>query len=116
MKIALVFLACVGLVVATSLHKTHEVKIADKEFLAKQKFLFEIVYRVEDPLMFDEYIKIGKAFTFEKSSFSVSITVQRHFTRIIETITTSQSSFAGMGHVHGEVRRGFQNALPAAQG
>lgn len=78
MKIALVFLACVGLVVATSLHKTHEVKIADKEFLAKQKFLFEIVYRVEDPLMFDEYIKIGKAFTFEKSSFSVSITGHSH--------------------------------------
>lgn len=78
MKIALAFLACVGLVVATSLHTTHEVKIADKEFLAKQKFLFEIVYRVEDPLMFDEYIKFGKDFTFEKTYFSVSITGHCH--------------------------------------
>lgn len=116
MKIAIAFLACVGLVVATSLHKTHEVKIADKDFLAKQKFLFEIVYRVEDPLMFDEYIKMGKAFTFEKSSFSVSITGQRHLNKATQTESISQSSLAGMGHLHGEVLRGFQNALPAAQG
>ncbi|KAI8117664.1 Arylphorin subunit A4 [Lucilia cuprina] len=71
MKIAIVLLAIVGLVAASSIPK-HEVKIADKDFLAKQKFLFEIVYRVEDPLMFEEYIKLGKSFTFDKADYTVS--------------------------------------------
>ncbi|TMW41407.1 hypothetical protein DOY81_013514 [Sarcophaga bullata] len=42
MKIAIALLAIVGLVAGSSISK-HEVKIADKDFLAKQKFLFEIV-------------------------------------------------------------------------
>ncbi|KAH8357583.1 larval serum protein 1 beta chain [Drosophila serrata] len=64
MKIAIALLACLGLVAAASFHQAHEVKIADKDFLAKQKFLFEIVYRVEDPLMFEEFIKKGEKFFF----------------------------------------------------
>jgi len=72
MKIAIVLLACLGLVAAANYHKTHEVKIADKDFLLKQKFLFEIVYRVEDPLMFEEYIKEGQKFYFEESYYTVS--------------------------------------------
>lgn len=72
MKIAIALLACLGLVAAASFHQTHEVKIADKEFLEKQKFLFEIVYRVEDPLMFEEYIKKGEKFYFEQSYYTVS--------------------------------------------
>ena len=71
MKIAIALLAIVGLVAGSSISK-HEVKIADKDFLAKQKFLFEIVYRVEDPLMFEEWIKMGKTFTFDKNNYSVS--------------------------------------------
>ena len=71
MKIAIALLAIIGLVAAGSISK-HEVKIADKEFLAKQKFLFEIVYRVEDPLMFEEYIKLGKSFHFNKADYTVS--------------------------------------------
>ncbi|XP_037709845.1 larval serum protein 1 beta chain [Drosophila subpulchrella] len=70
MKIAIVLLACLGLVAAANYHKTHEVKIADKDFLLKQKFLFEIVYRVEDPLMFEEYIKEGQKFYFEESYYT----------------------------------------------
>ncbi|KAM7353713.1 arylphorin subunit C223-like [Cochliomyia hominivorax] len=69
MKIAIVLLAIVGLVAASSISK-HEVKIADKDFLYKQKFLFEIVYRVEDPLMFEEYIKLGKSFHFNKADYT----------------------------------------------
>ncbi|KAI8117667.1 Arylphorin subunit C223 [Lucilia cuprina] len=76
MKIAIVLLAIVGLVAASSISK-NDVKVADKEFLAKQKFLFEIVYRVEDPLMFEEYIKLGKSFTFDKSHYS-------HFDKYME--------------------------------
>ncbi|XP_016956498.2 larval serum protein 1 beta chain-like [Drosophila biarmipes] len=70
MKIAIVLLACLGLVAAANYHKTHEVKIADKDFLLKQKFLFEIVYRVEDPLMFEEHIKEGQKFYFEESYYT----------------------------------------------
>ncbi|EDW87200.1 larval serum protein 1 beta chain [Drosophila yakuba] len=70
MKIAIALLACLGLVAAASFHQTHEVKIADKAFLLKQKFLFEIVYRVEDPLMFEEYIKQGSKFYFEESYYT----------------------------------------------
>ncbi|KAI8117625.1 Arylphorin subunit C223 [Lucilia cuprina] len=69
MKIAIVLLAIVGLVAASSISK-HDVKVADKEFLAKQKFLFEIVYRVEDPLIFEEWIKLGKSFDFDKADYT----------------------------------------------
>ncbi|XP_046803212.1 arylphorin subunit C223 isoform X1 [Lucilia cuprina] len=70
MKIAIVLLAIVGLVAASSISK-HDVKIADKDFLAKQKFLFEIVYRVEDPLMFEEWIKLAKSYTtFDKADYT----------------------------------------------
>ncbi|XP_061391296.1 arylphorin subunit C223-like [Musca vetustissima] len=68
MKIAIVLLAIVGLVAAGTLPKK-ATKYADKDFLAKQKFLFEIVYRVEDPLMFEEYIKLGKSFVFHKDDY-----------------------------------------------
>ncbi|XP_017092687.2 larval serum protein 1 beta chain [Drosophila bipectinata] len=78
MKIAIALLACLGLVAAASFHKMHEVKIADKSFLANQKFLFEIVYRVEDPLMFEEYIKMGEAFEFNESNYM-------HFDKYMKT-------------------------------
>lgn len=73
MKLAIVLLACVAVVAATSLHTTHKVKVADKDFLEKQKFLFEIVYRIEDPLMFEEYIKLGDKFIVDKSYYTVSL-------------------------------------------
>lgn len=69
MKLAIALLALVGLVAAYSLP---EVKVADKSFLEKQKFLLEIVYRVEDPLMFEEWIKLGEHFVVDKSYYSVS--------------------------------------------
>ena len=71
MKLAIVLLALVGLVAASSYH-SKGVKVADKTFLEHQKFLFEIVYRVEDPLAFDEWIKFGKSFNFDKSNYVVS--------------------------------------------
>ncbi|XP_059220721.1 arylphorin subunit A4-like [Stomoxys calcitrans] len=68
MKIAIALLVIVGLVAASPFPKK-ETKYADKEFLAKQKFFFEIVYRVEDPLFFEEYIKLGKTFTYNKEDY-----------------------------------------------
>uniref|UniRef100_A0A1A9UMY7 Uncharacterized protein n=1 Tax=Glossina austeni TaxID=7395 RepID=A0A1A9UMY7_GLOAU len=49
--------------------KNQNVKYASKEFLAKQKFLFEIVYRVEDPLMFEEWIQLAQTATFNPSEY-----------------------------------------------
>jgi hypothetical protein len=69
MKVCIALLAIIGLVAGAALPKK-EVKIADKNFLTKQKFLFEIVYRVEDPLMFEEWLKLGKTFTLNKSDFT----------------------------------------------
>ncbi|KAH8294882.1 hypothetical protein KR018_003854 [Drosophila ironensis] len=70
MKVALALLACLGLAAAASFHQTHEVKIADKSFLPKQKFLLEIVYRMEDALMFEELIKKGEKFYFDESYYT----------------------------------------------
>ncbi|XP_073837920.1 larval serum protein 1 beta chain-like [Musca autumnalis] len=67
MEISIAFLALVAIVSAASLS---QVKIANKDFLEKQKFLFEIVYRVEDPLMFEEWIKLGEKFIIDKSYYS----------------------------------------------
>ncbi|XP_065355770.1 arylphorin subunit C223-like isoform X1 [Calliphora vicina] len=69
MKIAIILLAIVGLVASANI-ADKKFRIADKEFLTKQKFLFEIVYRVEDTLMFEEWIKLGKSFTFDKADYT----------------------------------------------
>ncbi|XP_017005320.2 larval serum protein 1 beta chain [Drosophila takahashii] len=70
MKVAIAFLACVVLVTAAGVQQTHKVKIADKSFLEKQKFLFEIVYRMEEPLAFEEHIKTGEKFHLEKPHYT----------------------------------------------
>ena len=72
MKLTIVLLALVGLVAAASITPTNRVTGADHVFLEKQKFLFEIVYRVEDPLMFEEYIKIGHNLVYDKALYTVS--------------------------------------------
>lgn len=71
MKITIALLAIIGLVAVSAYPHKPEKKYASKDFLAKQKFLFEIVYRVEDPLMFEEYIKLGKTFTYNKDDYMV---------------------------------------------
>ncbi|XP_075163741.1 larval serum protein 1 beta chain-like [Haematobia irritans] len=68
MKLVLALVLCVGLTAAASFEE--DVKIADKSFLEKQKFLFEIVYRVEDPLMFEEWIKLGHKLIVDKSYYN----------------------------------------------
>jgi hypothetical protein len=70
MKLALILLACVGLAASSSFYKTQEVRVADKNFLERQKFLFEIVYRIEDPLFFEEWIKFGDKFIVDKSFYT----------------------------------------------
>uniref|UniRef100_A0A1A9WQ63 Uncharacterized protein n=1 Tax=Glossina brevipalpis TaxID=37001 RepID=A0A1A9WQ63_9MUSC len=50
--------------------KNQNTKYANKDFLAKQKFLFEIVYRVEDPLMFEEWIQLAQTATFNPSEYT----------------------------------------------
>jgi len=77
MKLALILLACVGLAASSSFYKTQEVRVADKNFLERQKFLFEIVYRIEDPLFFEEWIKFGDKFIVDKSFYTVSIFIMR---------------------------------------
>jgi len=77
MKLTLAFLACLGLAAATSYHDFHgsdEVTGTKEE----QKFLFEIVYRVEDPLMFEDWIKYGQKFIVDKSYYTVSSYATHH--------------------------------------
>ncbi|XP_037814262.1 arylphorin subunit C223-like [Lucilia sericata] len=63
MKIAIILLAIAGLVNGSSSN-------SNQKFLNKQKFLLEIVYRVEEPLMFEEWIKLGKTFNFDRSEYT----------------------------------------------
>ncbi|KAL7740250.1 hypothetical protein ACLKA6_014513 [Drosophila palustris] len=70
MKLTLVLLALVGCVAAFSVPAPTKVKVADAAFLEKQKFLFEILYRIEDPLFFEEYIKYGKQLVGDKSQYT----------------------------------------------
>jgi len=71
MKLTLVILALVGCVAAFSV-PTQKVKIADKNFLEKQKFLFEIVKNIDEPLMFEEWIKMGQNLIVDKAQYEVS--------------------------------------------
>ncbi|XP_037718372.1 larval serum protein 1 gamma chain [Drosophila subpulchrella] len=68
MKLTLVILALVGCVAAFSV-PTQKVKIADKNFLEKQKFLFEIVKNIDEPLMFEEWIKMGQNLIVDKAQY-----------------------------------------------
>ncbi|XP_061402771.1 larval serum protein 1 beta chain-like [Musca vetustissima] len=68
MKLTIVLLACV--VGIATLGSTQNVTAVDKSFLEKQKFLYEIVYRVEDPLMFEEWIKLGNQLIVDKSFYN----------------------------------------------
>ncbi|CAD7005954.1 unnamed protein product [Ceratitis capitata] len=70
MKLTIVLLALVGLVAAASVSTPSRVTVADHAFLERQKFLFEIVYRVEDPLMFEEYIKLGQSLIHDKAHYT----------------------------------------------
>lgn len=72
MKLTLVLLALVGCVAAFSVPTSTSVKVANAEFLERQRFLLEIVYRVEDPLMYEEWIKHGKQLIYNKSQYTVS--------------------------------------------
>lgn len=72
MKLLFVLLFIFGLIAAAVSETKNETKYADPDFLLKQKFLLEIVYRVEDPLMFEEYIKLGKTFNYNEDDYTVS--------------------------------------------
>lgn len=72
MKVYIVLLAILGLAAVKGI-ENRETKHVDKDFLAKQKFLLEIVYRIEDPLVFDEYIKLGQSFEFNTDDYNVSV-------------------------------------------
>uniref|UniRef100_A0A1I8PQQ2 Larval serum protein 1 gamma chain n=1 Tax=Stomoxys calcitrans TaxID=35570 RepID=A0A1I8PQQ2_STOCA len=63
MKICLALMALVGLVAASSPLEEN------KDKMVKQKFLYEIVYRVEDTLMFEDYIKLGTSFVYHKDDY-----------------------------------------------
>ncbi|XP_073826140.1 larval serum protein 1 beta chain-like [Musca autumnalis] len=64
MKIVILLLAVIGLITAIEVHYND-----GPEDIYKQKFLFEIVYRVEDPLMFEEYIHLGKSFLYNEDDY-----------------------------------------------
>jgi len=72
MKLTIVLLALVGCVAAFSVPAPTKLKVADSKFLEIQKFLFEIVYRIEDPLNFEEWIKYGTGLVTDKSHYTVS--------------------------------------------
>ncbi|XP_004527317.1 larval serum protein 1 beta chain [Ceratitis capitata] len=69
--IASIVVGCV-LVAAQILEPTqHEVKYADRAFLQKQKFLLEILHRLESPLLFAKYLNYAADFHFDKNDFVV---------------------------------------------
>ncbi|KAH8296130.1 hypothetical protein KR054_002210 [Drosophila jambulina] len=111
MKIAIALLACLGLVAAASFHQAHEVKIADKSFLEKQKFLFEIVYRVEDPLMFEEFIKKGEKFYFDETHYKYyDIYMQKFYEAYKAHALLPKGEFFGeLAMTHAKQARGLFN-------
>ncbi|XP_073826201.1 arylphorin subunit C223-like [Musca autumnalis] len=72
MKFFIIVLVLIGLFAVSADELKFKRKYADNDFLAKQKFLLEIVYRVEDPLMFEEYIMLGKSFVYNEDDYMFS--------------------------------------------
>ncbi|XP_055905325.1 larval serum protein 1 beta chain-like [Eupeodes corollae] len=70
MKLTLAILACVVIVGLNAANvPKNQSYVVDKAYLEKQKFLFEILYRVEDPLQFEEYIKLGGKLNNDTSKY-----------------------------------------------
>ncbi|XP_061391293.1 arylphorin subunit A4-like [Musca vetustissima] len=112
MKITIALLAIIGLVAVSAYPHKVEKKFADKDFLAKQKFLFEIVYRVEDPLMFEEYIKLGKTFTYDKSDYvhpeQRSVYMEKFYNAYKYGVTLPKGEFFGsLAYTHFEQMYGL---------
>ncbi|XP_055907157.1 larval serum protein 1 beta chain-like [Eupeodes corollae] len=70
MKLTLVILACLAVAVH-SIPVEKDVKIADKTLLEKQKFFFEMLRHVGEPLMLDEYMKHGEKLIFDESKYTM---------------------------------------------
>ncbi|KAM7356756.1 larval serum protein 1 gamma chain isoform 2-T2 [Cochliomyia hominivorax] len=52
---------------------------ANKYFLDKQKFLFEIVHKVQEPLQNEEWLKLGKTLVMDKSKYLEFNTLMEKF-------------------------------------
>ncbi|XP_055855263.1 larval serum protein 1 beta chain-like [Episyrphus balteatus] len=71
MKLTIVLLACLAAVAVHSSPLQKDVKIADKELLEKQRFFFEILRHVGQPLMRDELMKHGEKLIVDESHYLV---------------------------------------------
>ncbi|XP_073824241.1 arylphorin subunit C223-like [Musca autumnalis] len=93
MKTIIVLLAIIALVACGQDDK------GNKDFWHKQKFLFEIVYRIEEPLMFEEYIKLGQTFKYNKDDYEFPTNYEGYMDKYYEAykrgVTLPKGEFFG---------------------
>lgn len=64
-----------------------------KDFLAKQKFLFEIVHRLNNHLMFEEYIQLGDHLITKEDHYEVNIFFLNIIFRNVKRVTVTFLKF-----------------------
>jgi hypothetical protein len=69
MKLSIILFACLALVAAESFTTIKNVKVADKTFLTRQKFILEILHNVHEPLQIEEYLKDSTTYVTDKSAY-----------------------------------------------
>ncbi|KAL0275530.1 UNVERIFIED_CONTAM: hypothetical protein PYX00_003354 [Menopon gallinae] len=66
MKIALAFLALAAFAAASVVPPTVNKKVADQDFLHKQKAVLELLWRVNHPVVYPEIVQVATTFNFEE--------------------------------------------------
>ncbi|XP_039446838.1 hexamerin-1.1-like [Culex pipiens pallens] len=66
--LCLVAVACAGFI-PTGQRAVGDIKYADKDFLMKQKFFFEMLRNIQLPLMFEEYLPYTKTWIADESKY-----------------------------------------------
>lgn len=64
-RMTTLFLIFACFAVASASYMKHDVKVADKEFMVKQKAIFEIFMNVWQPEIHNSYYELSQKFTFE---------------------------------------------------
>uniref|UniRef100_A0A182QWM5 Hexamerin A n=1 Tax=Anopheles farauti TaxID=69004 RepID=A0A182QWM5_9DIPT len=88
------FSVCSGTYVPTSQAKVDgaTIKYADKDFVGKQKFFFEILRHLHQPIAFDEYLPYTKRWIAEPSKYT-------NFTEVTEFFEAYEQGFLKQGQI-----------------
>uniref|UniRef100_A0A182IM30 Hemocyanin_N domain-containing protein n=1 Tax=Anopheles atroparvus TaxID=41427 RepID=A0A182IM30_ANOAO len=81
------------------------VKYADKEFLYKQKFFFEVLRNIHLPLQFEEYLPYTKSYVTDESKYT-------NFQEVVEFFNYYKVGILGKGELFSIYNKEYMKQTP----